>query len=65
MIMKYAIYFSDSGQPHNHNTRAVFAQTEYGAIAAFDALCKWYLHVTVFEALNNGDVKIIRNYKNI
>lgn len=63
--MKYAIYFSKSAQPHNYNTRAVFAQTEYEAIAAFDALRKCYLHVTVFEALNNGNLKIIRNYKNI
>ena len=63
--MKYAIYFSNSARPHDYNTRAVFAQTEYGAISAFDALCKCYLHVTVFEALNNGNLKIIRSYKNI
>ena len=62
--MKYAIYFSKSAHPHNYNTMAVFAQTELEAISAFDALCKYYLHVTVLEVLNNGNLKIIKNYKN-
>lgn len=56
--MKYAIYFSNSSQPHGTHDRACFAQTFWEAV--YDALCKCYLHVTVFE--DTG--AIVRRYSN-
>lgn len=63
--MKYSIYFSNSSQPHGTHDRACFAQTFWEAVAVYDALCRNYLHVTVFEALDSGDTKIIRRYINV
>lgn len=58
----FEIYFSNTITEHNQDTRMCSAPTFEIAMNVFDALCKQYLHVTVY-CTSSGSV--IRKYCNI